>query len=84
MFFRFSLTNYGAIAWSAIVGRPRAVRIAWVRPAQGAGNVQYPNPHESLHWRLPHVKGIRFAELYSYDIRVLLAMIQRTIQETRI
>ena len=84
MCFGFSLTNYGDIDWSALLGRPRAVRIAWVRPAQGAGNAQYPNHYQSLHWRLPHVNGIRFAELDSYDIRGLSAMIQRTIQETRI
>ena len=60
------------------------MRIAWVLPEQGAGNAQYPNHYQALHWRLPHVNGIRFAELDSYDIGGLSVMIQRTIQETRI
>ena len=42
-----------------------------------------PNYH-ALHWRPPHVNGVEFAELDSYDIRGLSAMIYRSIQHHRI
>ena len=37
-----------------------------------------------LHWRPPHVNGVAFAELDSYDIRGMSAMIYRSIPHHRI
>ena len=42
-----------------------------------------PNYH-ALHWRSPHIHGVEFAELDSYDIRGLSAMIYRKIHHHRI
>ena len=58
-------------------GRPRAVRIVWVcNPA--SGGVQRPN-YGLLHWRPSNIHGVGFAELNSYDIRRLSAIIARTV-----
>ena len=72
--------------------RPRAMRIVYVLPSRrGQGlplderikiNVA-PNYH-TLHWRPPHVNGGEFAELDSYSIRGLSAMIYRSIQHHQI
>jgi len=37
-----------------------------------------------LHWRPPHINGVQFAELDSYDIRGLSAMISRNVPNDRI
>jgi len=37
-----------------------------------------------LHWRTPHVNGVVFAELDSYDIRGMSAMIYRSVPHHRI
>jgi len=37
-----------------------------------------------LHWRPPHINGVQFAELDSYDIRELSAMISRNVPNDRI
>jgi len=40
--------------------------------------------YNSLHWHLPHINGIQFSELDSYDIDGLSAMIYRTVLHHRI
>jgi len=37
-----------------------------------------------LHWRPPHINGVQFAELDSYDMRGLSAIIVRNEQNDRI
>jgi len=37
-----------------------------------------------LHWRPPHINGVQFAELDSYDIRGLSAMISRNVPNDKI
>jgi len=37
-----------------------------------------------LHWRPPHINGVQFAKLDSYDIRGLSAMISRNAPNDRI
>jgi len=61
---------------------PRAVRIVWVsQPA----NSRAPRPnYRLLHWCNPHNNGVRFAELNSYDIRGLSALISRTVPHNMI
>lgn len=39
--------------------------------------------YESIHWRPPHIYGTQFAELDSYDIGGLSAMIRRCVSGTR-
>jgi len=70
------LTDLGDIDWSALLRRPRAVRIVWVsQPA----NSSAPRPnYRLLHWGNPPINGVCFDELNSYDIRGLLAIISRT------
>jgi len=67
---------------SALLGRPRAVRIVWVsQPA----NSSAPRPnYRLLHWRNPHINGVRFAELNFDDIRGLCAIISRTVPHNMI
>ena len=58
-----SLTNEEHIDWSALLGRPRAVRIAYVLPSRrGSGlsvqeraKVNVPADYHELHWRPPHI-----------------------------
>jgi len=50
-----------------MLGRPRAVRIVWVRNSVYIDGPQ-PN-YRLLHWRNPHIKGVGFAESNAYDIR---------------
>ena len=78
----FELTDLGDIDWSALLRLPRAVRNVWVsQPA----NSSAPRPnYRLLHWRNPHIKGVRFDELNSYDIRSLLAIISRTVPHNMI
>jgi len=73
----FELTDLGGIDWSALLGRPLAVRIVWVSQPT---NSSAPGPNYLLlHLRNPHINRVRFAELNSYDIRGLLAIISRTV-----
>ena len=56
--------------------------IVWVsQPANSS--VPRPNYH-LLHWRNPHINGVRFAELNSYDIHGLSAIISRTVPHNMI
>jgi len=73
----FLLSDLGDIDWSAMLGRPRAVRIVWVcNPA--SGGAQRPN-YRLLHCRPQNIHGVSFADLNSYDIRGLSAIIARTV-----
>jgi len=73
----FLLTDLGDIDWSAMLGRPHGVHIVWVcNPA--SGGAQRPN-YRLLHWRPQNIHGVGFAELNSYDIRGLSAIIARTV-----
>jgi len=67
----------GYIDWSALLGRPRAVRIVWVRNSADI-DTQQPNYH-LLHLRNPHINGVGFAVLNAYNIRRLSAIISRTV-----
>ena len=89
-----SLTNKENRDWNALLGRPRSVRMVYVLPSRrGAGltehqklkaKVDAPPNYYLLHWRPPHIAGLSFAELDSYDIRGLSAMIYRCIPHHRI
>jgi len=49
------------------------------------GNSSAPRPnYRLLHWRNPHINGVRFAELNSFDIRGLVAIISRTVPHNMI
>jgi len=77
-----SLTDLELIDLSAMLGRPRAVRIVWVcNPA--SGGAQRPN-YRLLHWRPQNIHGVGFAELNSYDIHGLSAIIARTVPHNAI
>ena len=65
-----------------MLGRPRAVRIVWVRQPASSSVIR-PN-YRLLHWRPPHIHGVGFAELNSYDIRGLSAIISRTVPHNAI
>jgi hypothetical protein len=68
------------------------VRIVYVLPSRrGQGlppderiKIDVAPNYLALHWRPPHVNGVAFAELDSYDIRGLSAMIYRSINHHRI
>jgi len=48
-------------------------------------NSSAPRPHyRLLHWRNPHINGVHFAELNSYDIGGLSAIISRTVPHNMI
>jgi hypothetical protein len=65
-----------------MLGRPRAVRIVWVR---NSADIDAPQPnYRLLHWRNPHINGVGFAELNAYDIRGLSAIISRTVPHNAI
>jgi len=74
------------------VGSPRAVRIIYVLPSrcglalsQFEGNKVNVTPNYNLlQWRPPHINEVVFAELDSYDIPRMSAMIYRYIQHHRI
>ena len=76
------LTDIGDIDWSALLGPPRAVRN--VRVSQPANSSALPPNYRLLHWRNPHIAGVHFAELHSYNIRGLLAMISTTVPHNMI
>jgi len=78
----FELRDLGDIDWSALLGRPHAVRIVWV--SQPANSSAPRRNYRLLHWRNPHINGVRFAELNSYDIRGLSAIILRTVPHNMI
>jgi len=87
-----SLTDEENTDWSAALGRPRAVRIVYVLPtgrgqglpAQERLRVNVPLYYRALHWRSPHIHGVEFAELDSYDICGLSEMIYRKIYHRQI
>ena len=68
------------------------MRIVYVLPSRcGLGLskhdrniVNVTRDYNSLHWRPPHINGVHFAEVDSYDIRGLSAMIHRTVPHHRI
>ena len=68
------------------------MRIVWTcrsRLSQGQTpeqreNLNFRPDYNMLHWRPPHIKGVQFAELDSYDIRGLSAMISRNVPNDRI
>jgi len=68
------------------------VRIVWTWPSrcgQGKtperrGNLNFRPDYNMLHWRPPHINGVQCAELDSYDIRGLSAMISRNVPNDRI
>ena len=68
------------------------MRIVWSWPSRrGQGqiperraNLNVRPDYNMLHWRPPHINGVQFAELDSYDIRGLSAMISRNEQNDRI
>jgi len=77
-----SLPDLELIDWRAMLGRPRAVRIVWVcNPA--SGGAQRAN-YRLLHWRPHNIHGVGFAELNSYDIHGLSAIIARTVPHNAI
>jgi len=60
-----------------MLAQPRAVRIVWVR---NSADIDTPQPnYRLLHWRNPHIKRVCFAELNSYNIHRLSAIISRTV-----
>jgi len=65
-----------------MLGCPRAVRIVLVR---NSADIDTPQPnYRLLHWRNPHINGVRFAELNAYDIRGLSAIISGTLPHNAI
>jgi len=68
------------------------VRIVWTWPSRrGQGqtperraNLNFRPDYNMLHWRPPHINGVQFAELDSYDIWGLSAMISRNVPNDRI
>jgi len=72
--------------------RPRAVHIVYVRLSRrGLALSQFERnmvnltpKYHLLHWRPPHVNGVVFAELDSYDILGMSAMIYRSVPHHRI
>jgi len=65
-----------------MLGRPRAVRIVWVR---NLADIDAPQPNYRLvHWRNPHITGVGFAELNAYDIPGLSVSISRRVPHNAI
>ena len=65
-----------------MLGHPRAVHIVWVGKL---ANSSSPRPnYRSLHLRNPHINELRFAELNSYNLRSLSAIISRTVPHNAI
>ena len=62
---------------SALLGRPRAVRIVSV--SQPANSTAPRANYRLLHWRNPHINGVHFAGLNSYDIRGSSPIFTRTV-----
>jgi len=68
------------------------VRIVWTGPSRhGQGHtperrvkLNFRPEYNMLHWRPPHINGVQFAELDSYDIRGLSAMISRNVPSDKI
>jgi len=68
------------------------VRIVYVRPLRRGlalsqferNKVNVASNYNLLHWRPPHVNGVVFAELDSYDIRGMSAMIYRSVAHHRL
>jgi len=62
-----------------MLGRPRTVRIVGVR---SSAEIDAPQPnYRLLHWRNPHINGVRFADLNASDIRGLSAIISRPVPQ---
>ena len=86
------LNNEENTDWSALLGRPRAMRLAYLLPSrrglllpkQERVKVNVAANYHLLHCRSPHIQGLDFAELDSYDIRGLSAMIYRCVPHHRI
>jgi len=55
------------------------VRIVWVSQPANSSALR-PN-YRDLHSCNPHIKGVHFEELHSYDIRGLSAIISRTVPQ---
>jgi len=87
-----SLTDEENTDWSAPLGRPHAVLIVYGLPTRrGQGlpdqerlRVNVPPRYHALHWCSPDIHGVEFAELDSYDIRGLSAMLYSKIHQRRI
>jgi len=68
------------------------VRIVWTWPSRhGQGqtperraNLNFRPDYNMLHWRPCHINGVQLAELNSYEIRGLSAMISRNEPSDRI
>ena len=60
-----------------MLGRPRAVRIVWVCNPE-SGSAKRPN-YRLHHWGPQNIHGVGYAELNSYSIRGLSAIIARTV-----
>jgi len=68
------------------------VCIVWTWPSRrGQGqtperraNLNFGRDYNMLHWYPPHIDAVQFAELDSYDIRGLLAVILRNVPNERI
>jgi len=91
-YFRHSVTDEENTNWSAPLGRPGAVRIVYVLPTRnGQGlpdqerlRVNLSPNYRALHWRSPHIHGVEFAELDSFDMCGLSAMIYSKVPHRRI
>ena len=65
-----------------MIGRPRGLRIVWVR---NSADIDAPQPnYRLLHCRNPRIHGVDFAELNAYVIRGLSAIISRTVPHNAI
>ena len=68
------------------------MRIVWTWPSrrgqglipQWRSNLYFRPDYNMLHWCPPHITGVQFAELDSYDIRGLSAMFSRNVPNDRI
>ena len=68
------------------------MRIVWTWPSsRGQGEtpeqrvkLNLSPDYNMLHWRPPHVNGVQFAELDSYDIWGLSAMVSRNVPNSQI
>ena len=78
-----SVNNEDDKHWSALLGHPRTVLMAYVGPSGHGSRVSVQVRvkanvaaiYQVLHWRPAHIQDLDFAELDRYDIRGLSAMI---------
>jgi len=78
--FGFFTDDKGVVDWSALHGRPGPLHIVWIRHAADSP-ADYPN-YRRLNWR--PVNRVQCAELNSYGISRLSAMITRPIRHETI